>query len=149
VAPEAVLDLETRFAADEQAQLRGNPPATHLIVSSEAGSTAAYKALDAVNFYLQPVPDGIWRNEVTLRSTRWARMYAPGDFIERVSPTPLLMVVADHDHVAVTDLALKAFERALEPKHLVMIKGGHFDPYVREFKAASEAAVGWFKAHLT
>jgi hypothetical protein len=43
-------------------------------------------------------------NKVTVRSTRWARMYAPGDFIERVSPTQLLMVVADHDHVALTDL---------------------------------------------
>jgi uncharacterized protein len=43
-------------------------------------------------------------------------MYAPGEFIERVSPTPLLMLVADHNYTAVTDLALKAFERALEPK---------------------------------
>jgi len=75
-------------------------------------------------------------------------MYAPGDFIERVSPTPLLMVVAGHDHIAVTDLALKAYERALEPKKLVMIKGGHFDPYLGEFKTASHAAVDWFRTHL-
>jgi uncharacterized protein len=72
-------------------------------------------------------------------------MYAPGDFIERVSPTPLLMVVAGHDHIAVTDLALKAYQRALEPKKLVMIKGGHFDPYLGEFKTASHAAVDWFR----
>jgi fermentation-respiration switch protein FrsA (DUF1100 family) len=75
-------------------------------------------------------------------------MYAPGEFIERVSPTPLLMLVADHDRTAVTDLALKAFERALEPKRLVMIKGGHFDPYLGSFETASSAAVGWFKSHL-
>jgi fermentation-respiration switch protein FrsA (DUF1100 family) len=75
-------------------------------------------------------------------------MYAPGDFIERVSPTPLLMVVAGHDHIAVTDLALKGYERALEPKKLVMIKGGHFDPYLGEFKTASHAAVDWFRTHL-
>jgi hypothetical protein len=30
------------------------------------------------------------------------------------------MVVAEHDHTAATDLALKAYERALEPKRLVM-----------------------------
>jgi fermentation-respiration switch protein FrsA (DUF1100 family) len=75
-------------------------------------------------------------------------MYAPGDFVERVSPTPLLMVVATHDHIAVTDLALKAYERALEPKRLAMIEGGHFDPYVREFKTASHAAIDWFRTHL-
>jgi hypothetical protein len=56
--------------------------------------------------------------------------------------------VATHDHVAVTDLALKAYERAPEPKRLVMIKGGHFDPYVREFSAASAAAIDWFRTHL-
>ena len=58
------------------------------------------------------------------------------------------MLVADHDRIAVTDLALKAYERALEPKRLVMIKGGHFDPYLDEFKTASHAAIDWFKAHL-
>jgi len=49
-------------------------------------------------------------------------MYVPGDFVQRVSPTPRLMLVADHDQIA--DLALNAYERALESKRLVMIKGG-------------------------
>jgi fermentation-respiration switch protein FrsA (DUF1100 family) len=94
------------------------------------------------------VPDGVWENKVTVRSTRWSRMYAPGDFVERVSPMPLLVLVAAHDQIAVADLALKAYERALEPKRLVMMKGGHFDPYLREFETASRAAIDWFKAHL-
>jgi uncharacterized protein len=148
VAPEAVAALEARFAADERAQLRGEPPATQLIVSDNPARPASYNAPDAVSFYLQPIPEGVWDNKVTVRSTRWARMYAPGEFVERVSPTPLLMVVATQDHVAVTDLALKVHERALEPKRLVVIKGGHFDPYIREFKAASDAAIDWFRTHL-
>ena len=57
-------------------------------------------------------------------------------------------VVADHDQIAVTDLALHAYERALEPKRLVMIKGGRFDPYLGEFETASGAAIEWFKANL-
>jgi hypothetical protein len=61
---------------------------------------------------------------------------------------PLLVLVAAHDQIAVADLALKAYERALEPKRLVMMKGGHFDPYLREFETASRAAIDWFKAHL-
>ncbi|MDE1147110.1 MAG: alpha/beta hydrolase [Azospirillaceae bacterium] len=148
VPAEAVADLEARFAADDRAQLRGEPPATQSIVSEDTTKAASYKAADAVSFYLQPVPDGIWENKITVRSNRWARMYSPGDFVDRVSPTPLLMVVAAHDHIAVTDLALKAYERALHPKKLVMISGGHFDPYLDEFAAASQAAVGWFKEHL-
>jgi uncharacterized protein len=29
-----------------------------------------------------------------------------------------------------------------------MIKGGHFDPYMREFNIASGAAIDWFRTHL-
>jgi uncharacterized protein len=148
VAPEEVATLEAQFAADERAQHRGEAPATVAIVSDGIAKSASYNAADAVSFYLRPVPDGAWENKVTVRSTRWARMYAPGDFIERVSPTPLLMVVADHDHVALTDLELKAYERALEPKRLVMIRGGHFDPYLGEFRTASRVAIDWFRTHL-
>ncbi|MGF6767834.1 fermentation-respiration switch protein FrsA (DUF1100 family) [Paraburkholderia sp. GAS199] len=148
VTPDAVAELEARFAADDRAQLRGEPPAMQQIVSEDASRPSTYSAADVVSFYLQPVPSGVWENRVTLRSTRWARMYSPGEYIERVSPTPLLMVVAEHDHTAATDLALKAYERALEPKRLVMIKGGHFDPYLAEFETASRAALDWFKSHL-
>jgi uncharacterized protein len=148
VPPEGVAGLEAAFAADERAQLKGAAPATQTIVSADPAQPAAYRAPDAVGFYLQPVPNGIWENKVTLRSTRWARMYQPGAFIERVSPTPLLMVVAEQDHIAVTDLALKAYEQALEPKGLVMIKGGHFDPYLSELGASSKAAADWFEQHL-
>jgi fermentation-respiration switch protein FrsA (DUF1100 family) len=63
---------------------------------------------------------------VTLRSTRAARMYEPGIWVSRVSPTPLLMVVARDDKLTVADLALAAYERALEPKRLALIPGGHY-----------------------
>ncbi|KAA0695406.1 alpha/beta hydrolase [Neorhizobium sp. P12A] len=148
VSPENVAHLEELFAADDRAQLRGEPLATQVIVSTETAQNSSYKATDAVDYYLKKAPPGLWENKVTLRSTRWARMYAPGEWVDRVSPTPLLMLVAEHDHIAVTDLALKAYERALHPKRLVMLKGGHFDPYEREIETASRAAIEWFGSHL-
>jgi fermentation-respiration switch protein FrsA (DUF1100 family) len=59
------------------------------------------------------------------------------------------MVVGSRDTITVTDLALAAYERALEPKKLVLIPGGHFAPYLSEFAAASTAARAWFRDHLT
>jgi fermentation-respiration switch protein FrsA (DUF1100 family) len=88
-------------------------------------------------------------NTVTVRSTRAARMYEPGVWIGRVSPTPLLMVVALDDKITLTDLALAACQRALEPKRLELIPGGHFDPYRSSFTQASGAAGAWFREHLT
>jgi len=149
VAPDLVPALEAAFADDERRQFHGAPPATQAVVSADPSVPAAYRSPDAIAFYNQPAPPGGWDNVVTLRSTRAARMYEPGTFIARVSPTPLLMVVGLHDTITVTDLALAAYEQALQPKKLVTIDGGHFDPYLADFAEASGAAIAWFTEHLT
>ncbi|MBB3349730.1 alpha/beta hydrolase [Sphingomonas sp. BK069] len=149
IAPDNIPALERTFDEDERAQLAGEQPRRQAIVSDDPAVPAAYRSRDAIDFYLQLIPDGIWENEVTVRSTRAARMYEPGAWIARVSPTPLLMVVAAEDRVTVTDLALAAYERALEPKRLALIPGGHFDPYIGQLSAAATAATAWFREHLT
>jgi hypothetical protein len=45
-------------------------------------------------------------------------------------------------------LALGAFERAHEPKKLVIYEGDHFDAYAAAFETASSAAEDWFLTHL-
>jgi uncharacterized protein len=149
VPPDATAALEHAFNDDERARFRGEPIRYQAIVSKDPTVPASYRAPDAVSFYLQDIPQGIWENKVTVRSTRAARMYEPGAWISRVSPTPLLMVVAAADAITVTDLALAAYERALEPKKLELIPGGHFDPYLGQFPAASSAAVAWFRTYLS
>ncbi len=148
VAPENVPALERSFDDDERAQFAGAAPRRQVIVSDDPSIPAAYRSQEAIDFYLQPIPDGIWENEVTIRSTRAARMYEPGTWIARVSPTPMLMVVATEDRVTVSDVALGAYERALQPKQLALIPGGHFDPYVAQFPVAVAAAIAWFRQHL-
>ncbi|MBY3064760.1 alpha/beta hydrolase [Rhizobium laguerreae] len=148
VSPDALPALEGAFDTDERAQLGGEPPRRQAVVSADPSVPAAYRSQEAMDFYLQPVPAGNWDNEVTLRSTRAARMYEPGNWISRVSPTPLLLVVAREDKITVTDVALAAYERALEPKRLVLIPGGHFTPYLGQFPMAETAATGWFREHL-
>lgn len=142
VSPDATPALEHAFNEDERAQLRGEPPRRQAVVSGDPSVPAAYCSQDAVDFYLQPIPAGLWENEITLHSTRAARMYEPGIWISRVSPTPLLLVVARDDKLTVADLALTAYERALEPKRLALIPGGHFAPYLDQFPLAAAAATG-------
>jgi cephalosporin-C deacetylase-like acetyl esterase len=148
VRPEDLAAFHAALLDDERARAAGGPGARRAIVSADPDVPASYRAPDAVAFYLQDIPDGVWVNEVTVRSTLAATTYEPGVYVERVSPTPLLMVVATHDTVTLTDTALAAYERALEPKRLVAIPGGHFDPYLAEFGAASDAARAWFTDHL-
>jgi fermentation-respiration switch protein FrsA (DUF1100 family) len=140
--------LEHAFNEDERARLRGEPAHRQAVVSGDPAVPAAYRSKDAIDFYLQSIPAGAWENEITLRSTRAARMYEPGIWISRVSPTPLLLVVARDDRLTVADLALAAYERALQPKRLALIPGGHFDPYLDQFPLAEAAATEWFREHL-
>lgn len=87
---------------------------------------------DAYQFFMEwePKLQGKWVNEVTVRTLEACRAYDPSLHISRISPTPLLMLIADHDCVTPTDIALSAYARANEPKEYVLLPGGHFDAYV-------------------
>jgi fermentation-respiration switch protein FrsA (DUF1100 family) len=149
VAPESIAALEAALDDDERAQARGESPRLQAIVNKDMSVPASYRTQDAIDFYLQPLgPGARWENVVTVRSTRLARMYEPGIWARRIGPTPLMMIVATQDTITLTDLALEAYERAHEPKKLVMIPGGHFDPYLSSFDVSCGAALKWFQEHL-
>ena len=58
------------------------------------------------------------------------------------------MIVADRDLLTPTDLCLEAYQRALPPKRLLMLAGGHFTPYIEHFDATCQAEADWFVRHL-
>jgi hypothetical protein len=91
-----------------------------------------------------------WRNEVSLESMEAFLEYDPAGNIHLISPTPLLMLVAEKDTLTPTDMAMAAYERALEPKKLVILEGGkHFDAYTEPgLSQAAPPAVEWFERHL-
>ena len=86
---------------------------------------------------------------MTLRTIEMFRGYEPGEYLKRISPTPLLMVVAPLDRLVAGEIACAAYETAAQPKKLVLVPGGHFDAYVgRGFEISSGAARDWFVEHL-
>ena len=89
-----------------------------------------------------------WRNEITLRTLELYSEYEPGSYIERVSPTPLLVITGDADTLVGTDEVLAAYGRALEPKRLCILPGGHYDLYGTQRTAGAEAARDWFVEHF-
>jgi fermentation-respiration switch protein FrsA (DUF1100 family) len=148
VSPGAITSVRADFAKDRAARLEGEAPRMrHVIPQGDA--PGIYNGTDAVAYWTSAATVApSWRNTVTLRSLELASEYEPGMLIDRIGPTPLLMIVADRDDVTPTDLALAAFNRAVEPKRLRLIPGGHFDPYINQFETASSEALAWFIAHL-
>ncbi|WP_043342235.1 alpha/beta hydrolase [Belnapia moabensis] len=142
--------LLARFDADRDARFAGHPSAVIPVVAEDAAAACAMPGTEPWAFFSATQERApAWRNEVTLRSAEMLREYEPGTWITRISPTPLLMIVATHDTLTPTDLALDAYNRALEPKSLVLIQGGHFEPYTGAgFQESSAVARDWFARHL-
>ena len=149
--PDLVSALLARYDADRDQRFAGARPATIAVVAEDQSMPCALPGLDSWMFFEGSRRDMApsWRNEVTLRSAEMMRENEPTVWVARISPTPLLMIVATEDMLTPTDLALETYNRALEPKKLVLIPGGHFEPYTGSgFEISSAAARDWFVQHL-
>ncbi len=147
-APQASA-LLAAFVEDRERRFHGAPPMMRPVLPREPGGPAVFDGEDAIVFFrtaAERAPN--WRDEITLRSVEMAREYEPAVYIARISPTPLLMIAVTEDDLTGTDLTLEAYERALQPKELLLIPGGHFVPYIEEFQTSSHAARDWFLRHL-
>jgi uncharacterized protein len=138
------------FDDDRAARYRGDPPAMVPVVAEDPLAPSALPTPDSWTWFTETgktrAPS--WKNEVTLRTVEMLGEYEPIAYISRISPTPLLMVVAREDHLTPAHLAIDAYERAREPKRLVILPTGHFDAYVDGFEGASAPARDWFVEHL-
>ncbi len=150
VRADFIAGFQAAMAEDRRARYRGEAPAMVPVVSENPAGPAALPTADSWTWFTetQKLRAPSWRNEVTLRSVEMFMDYEPGAYLPFVSPTPLLIVVALGDHLTVADQALAGYEKALHPKRLITLKGGHFDAYIKDFDAASNASVEWFKQHL-
>lgn len=150
VRPDLMPGLIEAFEADRAARYAGDHPLMMDVVCEDPKADCALPGQDCYDFFTDSHNSvaPAWQNQVTLKSIELLNEYEPGNAVDRISPTPLQLIVALKDTVTVPDAALKAYEKALQPKHLVLLDCGHFDPYLSEFNASSGAAVEWFKRHL-
>lgn len=142
--------LYAGLEADRRARYRGEAPAMIPVVAEDPAAPSALPTPDSWTWFTETAKlrAPSWRNEVTLRSIEMFLDYEPGAYLPYISPTPLLMVVALGDVLTVADQALAGFEKALHPKKIVTLKGGHFEAYVQDFAIASTVEGDWLKEHL-
>jgi uncharacterized protein len=151
VRSDLLAGLRAALDQDREARFAGQAPGMLPVVSEDPNGPAALPTPDSYQWFTETgrIRAPAWRNEVTLRTVELLMDYEPGAYIERIAPTPLLMVVAAQDHLTPADMALAAYARALEPKRLELLPGHHFDAYTGPgFEQASRAAREWFVQHL-
>ncbi|MFD3505481.1 hypothetical protein [Streptomyces sp. NPDC058678] len=151
----ALAAINDNMDKDRQGMLKSEEPGRIQLVrmpTDPADQTVLFE--DQADYeYLVGGPQGPapgWINSVTIRSTGRALAYDVRPFMRRISPTPLLMVVAGDDQTTPPSLALEAYDAALEPKELVMISGGHYGVYWPHLSRdlVTDAAARWFETHL-
>ena len=151
VRADLIASIRSLFDQDREARFAGHPPAMIPVVTADPAGQAALPTADSYHWFTETgnTRAPAWKNDVTVRTVEMLMEYEPGSYVERISPTPLLMIIAAGDHLAVADEAFATFNRALEPKKLVILPGGHFEAYVGPgFELASQAACDWFVQHL-
>jgi hypothetical protein len=135
--PAQLREKRQAFEEDRRRRFRGAPP-------------AMVQALSDDNMFTRMPPECSVHldKDVTLRTMELYAEYEPALLIDRIAPTPLLMIIASDDDMTFTDDELEAYSRAREPKALLIVPGDHRSVYFEHFDQTSTAARDWFVTHL-
>lgn len=153
--PEDLVKLRKEFDKDRMNRFNGLAPAMIPIVRDPNNKGAAaltqLAAWELFSGNNAPKEEQwrfkSWRNEITLRSLEMFTEYEPIAYIEHVTPTPLLMILAEHEEMLPIEVQIDAFNKAQEPKKLYIYPGGHFSAYT-EIAGYSKEALQWFNQYL-
>jgi uncharacterized protein len=123
----------------------------YLKVVAQAGEPCVLPQPESFEFFVKSAKTGsTWRNQVTVESLEKLREFDPVSLIHLIAPRALLLIAAETDVLTPFRLVQAAYERASEPKALLALSCGHFDVYAGTWaERAADAAVDWFKTHLT
>lgn len=141
-----VLDRGKTIADGSHTQVPNFPNSLEELMSG--ASKAVLKDPEAIAFTEEMQRRGLdWSKVCTAQSLTNTVLHEPIAYIHRISPTPMLMVISDSDVTTQTHLQLEAFEKALQPKKLEILKGvGHFAPYFGEtFEQSIKAQIDFLK----
>lgn len=149
---QGVQGLLMQLGQDRIERYKTGSPATYKTAWGKMGQDALFMVDEAYEFYTNAkttvAPN--FENRATIQSFENLIEYNPDFAVELASPTAILIVHAEKDVIPV-DLVRAVYERALEPKKLVVYDCKHTDLYDKEpwiAKSANEA-IDWLKKYLT
>ncbi len=149
---EAFKGFIAQLGQDRVQRYKIGSPATYKTAWGKYGQDVLFPVEEAYDFYMnaQKTIAPNFENRVTIQSMENLIQYNPDYAIHLASPTAVLIVHAEKDVIPV-NLVRNVYDKALEPKKLVVYDCKHTDLYDKEpwiTKSANEA-IEWFQKHLT
>ena len=76
--------------------------------------------------------------------------FHPEWVVDRIAPRPILFITTDDDRLVPPDESRALYEKAGEPKKLVVLEGyGHYEVYAEPaFGEVMRETVAWYREHL-
>ena len=76
--------------------------------------------------------------------------FNPEWVVDKIAPRPVLFITTDNDRLVPPEESMHLYERAREPKKLVMLKGyGHYEVYSEPaFSEVMNATLDWYGTYL-
>lgn len=136
---------------DRVRRMNGEPSRYIKVTTDKPDEPAAFPGLRTHHYFhdfATRVPGIKWENKVTLQSLDYLLEFDITGYVERVSPTPMMMIVSDKDSSTPADLALEIFHLAREPKELMVIRADHYASYIEDFARTSGGARDFFVKNL-
>ncbi|WP_144972163.1 alpha/beta hydrolase [Mycobacteroides abscessus] len=90
-----------------------------------------------------------WRKRISLQSFAPTVVDDLAYLIPKISPKPLLMILAEQEHPALLAGQRSAYAAAGEPKSLLKVDGPHYSVYPDWKDVTTAATTDWFLEHLT
>jgi len=140
-----------QIGQDRVVRYKTGSPATYKTAWGKPGEDVLFPVEEAYDFYInaQRTTAPNFENRVTVQSMENLFEFNPDYAIHLASPTAVLIVHAEKDVIPL-QLVRGVYERAQEPKKLVVMDCKHTDLYDKEpwvTKSASEA-IEWFGKYL-
>jgi len=143
-SPEQLAGLYGGLDADRLTILGGQPGVALPQVSADPEVPAITHDTETYEWITEAAAaTPSWPNLLTLHTIDKLLEFEPVDYLARLAPKPLLMMVAAKDTICPPELSLRAYDRATEPKRLMMLDGGHYCVYQEHLSLVSATARDW------
>lgn len=143
--PKKWLSILKSYENDQLDRETGKAPQKIPVVSLDKNITAVMTSERAYHFFMNVKS---WPNEVTLQSVAMSGDYHPINSVEETKSIPILFIVARQDEINPSKFAIEAYEKASDPKKLILLNGDHFSAYLEEFSLAAQSACDWYRDTL-
>jgi fermentation-respiration switch protein FrsA (DUF1100 family) len=149
---EAFQAFLAQLGQDRVERFKTGSLTTYKTAWGKYGEDVLFPVEEALDFYLnaQKTTAPNFENRATVQSMENLLQYNLDFAIHLASPTAILIVHAEKDVLPV-ELVSKAYERAKDPKKLVVYDCKHTDLYDKEpwVTQSANEAIAWFQNYLT